>query len=138
MDEALLEVRQEVLDRAGQYLGEWNIPNLSTPVTAIAITPDPDSGDTYPPPGTDLISGVECVVRTVDISAPWLDETFYKAIIEVVLAAPNNLGGVIDSVIAILKKDNYYYLHSNTLSTNDGNSQKIVKLRTHRRIKANG
>lgn len=133
VDECLLQIRQEILDVLGIQIGQWQLPNVTGTVSAIAITPDLRTGEVYPPPGTELSDGVEVIIRHVDTRMPYVDNTIWN-LFEVVISTDNNNNQTINAVIDVLRGSLNYVLSRIRPSTANPGAR-VAYLRTTREVK---
>jgi hypothetical protein len=136
VDECLLEIRQEIIDVLGAQIGEWKLPNVTANVPAIAITPDLTTGEVYPPPGTELLNGVEAIVRQVGMKMPFVDNTVWLEF-EVVIGTDNSGHNTVLAAIDVLHRNLHYTVSRTKFSTSNPGA-KVVYLRTIRESKEHG
>lgn len=132
VDECLLSIRQEILDVLGTQIGQWQLPNVTGTVQAIAITPDLQTGEVYPPPGTELTAGVEVVIRHVDMRMPYIDATVWN-VFEVAIGTDNSTPDTVNAAIDLLQNSRRYVLNRIRPSTANPGAR-VVYLRTTREV----
>jgi hypothetical protein len=123
--QSLLATKTDLIALLNDLLGEWQLPNVTGTVPAIAITPDPITGEVYPPPGTELTHGIEVIVRVKGVSCPVLDGALEVAI-EAVLACPLSASSALSAAIKVAS-DSGKYLVTGLTPSNNGQSQ-VFKL----------
>lgn len=132
VDECLLSIRQEIIDVLGTQLGQWQLPNVTGTVQAIAITPDLQTGEVYPPPGTELVSGVEAIVRHVDMKMPYIDSTVWN-VFEVAIGTDNSTPSTVNAAIDLLQNSRRYVLSRVRPSTANPGAR-VICFRTTREV----
>ncbi|MGL5064157.1 MAG: hypothetical protein ACRC62_29575 [Microcoleus sp.] len=132
VDECLLSIRQEIIDVLGTQIGRWQLPNVTGTVQAIAITPDLQTGELYPPPGTKLTGGVEAIVRYVDMKMPYVDSTVWN-VFEVVIGTDNSTPDTVNAAIDVLQNSRRYVLNRTRPSTANPGAR-VIYLRTTREV----
>jgi len=133
VDDCLLTIRQEILDVLDTQIGQWQMPNVIGTVQAIGITPDLQTGEVYPPPGTELTGGVEAIIRQVGVKMPFVDSTAWLEF-EVVIATDNDMQATVAAGVDVLQKSLRYTLSKTNLSTANPGAKRFF-LRTIREVR---